>query len=180
MYVLILIASFVLSYGVQLSYYIWEKRENPRAFVGQKTLLDYYTGWLGDGFIVPLINVLIYYVTVKMGYKLTPNDLLWAVGCALVLDFLTHFIQGKVKMTNWSMPHPFRWNFAGYWHMVSFPIQTTYLLLFFRLIVHNVRRLVDSWSVLAAIAGIFALMATFLVLYHFDNRRPQTASKILR
>lgn len=180
MYLFIIIATFILDYGVQLGYYLYRIRKNPQAFTGQKTLLEYYTGWLGDGIIAPLINILIYYVMVNIGYILSVYDLVISFLLALLFDFLAHFIQGKTKMTNWSMPKPFQWNFAGKWHMVSFSIQTSYLLLFLWLLVHNGERIVAEQSLLAATLGVFGLMAAFLILYLIDNRTSQTTSKILR
>lgn len=180
MYFLILVASFILNYGVQLSYYIWTKWRNPRAFGGQKTLLQYYTGYIGDGIIVPLINILIYYIIVSIGYRVTSYELVAASVIALVLDAATHYVQGKMKMTNWSMPKPFQWNFAGYWHMVSLPIQVSYLLLFFRLLVENRWRIAGSWQLLTAAGGVLALMAMFLVLYRIDYPPAQKTSKKLR
>ncbi len=192
MYLFILIATFILDFGVQLGYYLWRTRKDPKAFAGQKTLLHYYTGWFGDGVIAPLINVLIFYVIVRLGGKegkegieelgemIKKEPMAALFGLALVLDVATHYIQGKTKMVNWSMPRPFHWNFAGYWHMISFPIQISYLLLFLWLIIHNGRRIMESQPLVAASLGIFGLMAVFLVLYHFDNRISQTTSKILR
>lgn len=179
-YLVIIVVSLILNWGVQLSYYLWRIRKNPKAFAGQKTLLHYYTGYIGDGIIAPLINILIFYVIVNIGYFPTGNELLISFLLALLFDFLAHFAQAKWSMTNWSMPKPFQWNFAGHWHMVSFPIQISYLLLFLWLLVHNGDRIVRHWPILAATAGIFALMAVFVVLYHFDNRTSQTTSKNLR
>lgn len=179
-YLVIIIVSLINNWGVQLAYYFYRKRKDPKAFRGQKTLLHYYTGYIGDGIIAPLINILIYYFMVNIRYKPTVYELIWVFVLAVLLDILTHFYQGKMKMTNWSMPRPFQWNFAGYWHMVSFPIQISYLLLFFWILVRNSERVVANQSMLAATAGVFGLMAAFLVLYHFDNRTSQTTSKTLR
>ncbi len=191
-YLVIIVVSLILNWGVQLSYYLWRIRKNPEAFAGQKTLLHYYTGYIGDGIIAPLINILIFYVIVRLGQKegleglggieeLIKRQPMGAIFVlTLVLDVITHYYQGKTKMINWSMPKPFQWNFAGKWHMISFSIQISYLLLFLWLLVHNGTRILSNWSMLAATVGIFALMASFLILYHFDNRTSQTTSKSLR
>lgn len=191
-YFLVFIASFILNYGVQLSYYVWKKRRNPRAFAGEKTLLQYYTGYIGDGIIVALINILIYYIIVRLGVKEGPEGVgglgelikrqpMGALfSLAITIDVVTHYIQGKAKMINWSMPKPFHWTFPGYWHMVSLPIQATYLLLFFRLLVENRWRIVGSWQLLMATGGVLALMAVFFVLYRIDYPPTQKTSKILR
>lgn len=179
-YIVIITLSLINNWGVQLGYYIYRKAKDPDAFWGQRTLLQYYTGYIGDVIIVPLINILIYYFMVNIGYKPRLFELVGAYGAALVLDFFTHFYQGKTKMTNWSMPRPFRWNFAGYWHMISFPIQISYLLLFLWLLVHNGMRVLSDGKLVATTIGVIALMWMFLILYRIDNPKNQTLSNSLR
>lgn len=158
----IYLVSFILNYGVQLSYYFWKKG----TFAGQRTLLNYYTGYLGDGIIVPVINIFIYYIIVNTGI---PKNILPFVFLALILDFFTHYLQGKLKLINWSMPKPFKWNFAGYWHMVSFPIQISYLLMFFYIVFSRWNTILTQSSLVAATAGVFSLGILFLMLFAKDT-----------
>lgn len=177
--ILIAILSLVMNWGVQLSYYLWKKRKNKRTFAGQKTLLDYYTGYIGDGAIVPIINVLIYYVILIISEERKigviggiggGRGLFLALVVGLAIDILAHYLQGKLKLINWSMPRPFRWNFAGYWHMFSFPIQIAYLALFFGTMVSNFSIVLANLSTRLATAAIVGLMLLFCFLYGKDNR----------
>lgn len=177
--ILIVILSLIMNWFVQLSYYLWRKHKDRLAFAGQKTLLNYYTGVIGDGVIVPVINVLIYYIiynlsqirgTGETGVIGGNNGLFYAFMAGLTLDFLAHYFQGKLKLTNWSMPKPFHWNFAGYWHMVSFPFQMGYLVLFFWLIGTNWSNLLSGSGTVLATIGVWCLMALFVVLYCLDNK----------
>ncbi len=158
-----------MNWGIQLSYYLWRKHQDKHAFAGQKTLLNYYTGYLGDGIIVPLINTLIFYVIYKIGTNINWTLILSMFSCGLVLDVLAHYFQGKFKLTNWSMPKPFSWNFAGYWHMVSFPIQMGYIMFFFWIVAGNLSLALSRWEILAASVGILSLMVFFCFLYGKDN-----------
>lgn len=126
---LIFIFSLTLSWLVQLGYYLYCKQKDPKAFTGQKTLLDYYTGYIGDGIIVPLINTLIYILILNSSFRPSFLTILSAIAIGLGLDILAHYVQGRFKLVNWSMPRPFNWNFAGKWHMISFPIQMGYMAL---------------------------------------------------
>lgn len=161
-YFLIIILSLINNWGVQLAYYYYRVRKDKYAFRGQKTLLQYYTGYIGDGLIAPVINILIYYSIVNTGYSLVLSDLVWCYVGGLTLDIVVHYIQGRYALTNWSMPYPFRWNFAGFWHMISFPIQIGYLLLFGKVFATYGA---EAWC-LISIAG---LMILFVVLYCIDN-----------
>lgn len=176
---MVVLVSLTMNWFIQLGYYFWRKHQNPKAFAGQRTLLNYYTGFLGDGVVVPLINVLIFYIIVSMGQRegigmigaiggIKGVSLAFTVG--LMVDILAHYLQGKLKLTNWSMPRPFHWNFAGYWHMISFSIQLGYLALFFWIIWTKwVMISSDSGLALAAIE-ILSLMVVFILLYAKDNR----------
>lgn len=128
-YLLIYLSSLSLNWLVQLGYYLYCKQKNPRAFAGQKTLLNYYTGFIGDGIVVPLINTLIYTFILNSSFRPSLLTILSAIAIGLGLDILAHYIQGRFKMVNWSMPKPFDWNFAGRWHMISLPIQMGYITL---------------------------------------------------
>ena len=159
----------MLNWGVQLSYYLYCTRKDPRAFARQRTLLQYYSGYIGDAIIVPLINVLIYYVILNIGRKEGAEGLEGIGGMivfALILDIVTHFHQGYAGHTNWTMPKPFQWNFAGKWHMVSFPIQVSYLLLFFWVLITNFDLLTKT-TILASFSAIL-LILIFSLLYLLD------------
>lgn len=174
LYVLIFFASFILNWGVQLSYYLYRTRKDPRAFVGQRTLLQYYSGYIGDAIIVPLINVLILYVIVNIGRKEGVEGLEGIGGMivfALILDIVTHFHQGYAGHTNWSMPKPFRWNFAGKWHMVSFFIQVSYLLFYLLIFFTKLLTMIRELNYLPVNIAIWILMITFLVLYRIDTKK---------
>ncbi len=168
-YIGIIIISLIMNWGVQLSYYLRSKRKNKQAFAGQKTLLQYYTGYLGDGIIVPLINILICYVIERSGVPITQNIIIGMLGVGILFDIAAHYFQGIFKLTNWSMPKPFRWNFAGYWHMVSFPIQIAYLVYFFWLLMIDWFYVWHTSETKLAMIGVWMLMALFVVLYMLDN-----------
>lgn len=177
--ILIVILSIILNWGVQLSYYLWRKHQNKRSFAGQKTLLEYYTGYIGDGVIVPIINVLIYFIIVNIS-KIREIGVIRGIGgirglflalvVGLMVDILAHYLQGRLKLTNWSMPRPFKWNFAGRWHMVSFPIQIGYLALFLGVTAANLKLVLTSGNILLATSAVLSLMLLFCFLYGKDNR----------
>lgn len=166
----ILILSLTLNWFVQLSYYIYKINLQPLAFQGQKTLLEYLTGIIGDGLIAPIINVVVFVFFTTIHLKPQKRTVIKMFALALITDILVHFFQGALSLTNWSMPKPFVWNFAGYWHMVSLPTQMTYLYYFFYTVVKNWREVKNKVALKKPILAVFGLMLLFVVLFFIDNR----------
>lgn len=168
-YLAVIIISLTLNWLVQLSYYILMTSRNPLAFQGQKTLLEYLTGVIGDGVIAPIINVLVFIFFTTIHLKPQKKTIIKMFILALITDILVHFFQGAFSLTNWSMPKPFEWNFAGYWHMISLPIQMTYLYYFFYIVVKKWREVKKKTILKYPVFAVLGLMLLFLVLFIFDN-----------
>lgn len=167
--ILIIIASLILDWLMQLSFYFYTINQNPLAFQGQKTLLEYLTGVIGDGVIAPIINVLVFVFFTTIHLKPQKKTIVKMFILALITDILVHFFQGAFSLTNWSMPKPFAWNFAGYWHMISLPIQMTYLYYFFYTMVVKWKEVKKNVVLKRSITAVFGLMLLFVVLFFFDN-----------
>lgn len=170
LYGAVFIISLILNWLMQLSYYTLTISQNPHAFLGQRTLLQYYTGVYGDGVIAPLINILAIYFFLFINFKPKKNVVLKMFGLALLTDIFDHLFWGLLKLTNWSMPKPFVWDFSGYWHMVSLPIQMTYLYVYFYAVIVNWEKAQKERSLKISVGIVFGLMLLFLVLFLIDNK----------
>ena len=162
--ILVIIAlSLILNWLVQLAYYLYKVGKNPKAFGSHRTLLDYYTGYIGDGIILPIINVLIFFLLRSLNFPLDNLIIGISVGMGIAANVLVHYFQGKKELTNWSMPKPFDWNFAGKWHMISFPIQASYIGIFINtLLLRN--ELINGRGQMLLILAVFALFFLFIIL----------------
>lgn len=165
-YVLIVCISLLFNWFIQLAYFLYRTHINPHAFAGERTLLDYTTGVIGDVVIVPLINVTILYIALHTPVRLSRKLVLWIAGSSLLIDIATHFFQGYLRLTNWSMPKPFEWDFVSYWHMISYFFQMSFIVLFLYLVAQGAFR--RGAGILHATRAVFALMATFVVLFVWD------------
>lgn len=166
--VIIVLLSLINNWLVQLSYYLYVVRKNPVAFVGHRTLLDYWTGVVGDGVIAPLINIFIYFVIVNTGIEITASVIIWSYVIALWFDILTHYFQARQSMTNWSMPKPYQWNGAGKWHMVSFSIQVAYLIIYIYTLIQYYDAILRSPILLVSVVAIATLSFLFIFLFWVD------------
>lgn len=167
-YLLIYLVSLFFNWLVQLSYYLSVTRKKPQAFEGYKTLFDYYTGIIGDGIIVPLINILIYIFILNSGYQPSILTIVEALTIGITLDVAFHYAQARLELVNWSMPGRFQWNFAGRWHMISFPIQISYLALFVFALRTHWGLMLSNPALKTATIGISGLCLLFLFLFAID------------
>lgn len=161
----IIVLSLVNNWLVQLIYYLRTKKDH----LGQRTLLNYYTGVIGDGVIAPIINVLVYFVMAAVQFTPSASQLILAIIGAILIDISIHFLQGKLGLVNWSMRVPYKWNFAGKWHMISLPIQVTYLLLFSFVLWSNTREVFLNPATTLAVNGVVILSIIFVRLAMRDH-----------
>ncbi len=166
--IFILAISLTANWLVQLAYYFYKKRRGPNVFGSHRTLLDYYTGYIGDGMILPVLNVLIYLLLVSINFKPGALLVIFSLAIGVITDVVLHYFQGKKELTNWSMSKPYKWNFAGYWHMVSFPIQIGYISLFWSTLFLDFHRIIESPASIIFVLGAFGLMALFIFLFIID------------
>ncbi len=166
--VFILAISLTANWFVQFAYYFYKKRCDPNAFKFERTLLNYYTGYIGDGMILPVLNVLIYLLLVSINFKPGALLVIFSLAIGVLTDIVIHYFQGKKALTNWSMSKPFKWNFAGYWHMVSFPVQIAYISLFFITLVSDFQQIIKNPASILFVLGAFGLMAFFVFLFIID------------
>lgn len=165
-YVLTVCLSLIFNWFVQYSYYIFESVRDPHAFSGERTLVDYRTGFIGDLILLPIINCLILYIILRSKFRFTRSGYFYLATAGLIADILLHFFQGYLRLTNWSMPSPFRWDFVGYWHMFSFFFQISFVILFLYLALTGIYK--KSEPILRATQSVVALMTTFIVLFLYD------------
>jgi hypothetical protein len=165
-YALIICVSLIFDWFIQLTYYIVVTHHNPSAFSGQRTLFDYKTGIIGDVLLVPITNAAILYVLLHAQPKLTKRAYAIVAILGLFTDITLHFMQGYLKLENWSMPKPYEWNFVSYWHMVSFLLQISFIILFFYIAITSGRTFTPKvrWAALCA----FLSMGTFIALFLYD------------
>lgn len=165
-YLGIVIASLIANWFVQLGYFIYMTDRNPLAFGGERTLADYTTGFIGDAVLLPIMNAAILYVAIKAQPKLCRRDIFYIVPFGIAADVLLHFMQGYLKLTNWSMPAPFQWDFVSYWHMISFFFQISFVFLFFYLVLR--RRFTQDTGAVRAVYAVFGLIMVFIMLFLYD------------
>jgi hypothetical protein len=112
--------SWSMLFGYQWAFYY--------AYSGhQRTVFSYYSGVLGDGLIIPAINVagfvLMRQLPAGIPWRRLPIYALLGVATAIAV-YLT---QARLDLVNWSMPSPFQWSDVGQFHFVVLAAEMAYL-----------------------------------------------------
>jgi hypothetical protein len=130
--------------------------------------LTFRSAIIGDGVILPIVNVLMMRSFVRWKPNLVRTSAVIAIPGGSGISLAFHVVQGSQGMVNWTMTRPWRWNLLGYYHFVYMATQFSYMTLYVAEFVKRLRRgeIEDSQKRDAAL--IAANMALFGVLLATD------------
>jgi hypothetical protein len=125
-------ATSVAAFWVNAAGHVWMSRQGNPLVRDYKATLQYRSAIIGDSTLLPLINVLLDRQLDAWGDGLHGDAaprvrLNGAVVAGLSVTAAFHVYQGVFKLTNWTMPRPWRWNFFGYYHALYMACQCVYL-----------------------------------------------------
>ncbi|MGI8586368.1 MAG: hypothetical protein ACR2M0_01585 [Chloroflexia bacterium] len=132
-----------------------------------KPTLAFASAWIGDGILLPVINVLMMAAFRRWGTRIGRRNMAASLigGSAIMGAF--QIVQGMQGMTNYTMPQPWKWTWLGYYHMLYMGSQFSYMIFYFL-------ALRGAWKAgkvtpgqkrdLAAIAGMILAFAVLLQL----------------
>jgi hypothetical protein len=135
----------------------------------QHTVFSYYSGVLGDGLLIPAMNVAGFLVLRQLAAGIPWRRLPLYMLLGLVTAFTAFLVQAKLDLVNWSMPIPFRWSEVGQVHFLVMWSELAYLYLV-------LATAVNTWSWLrtdpvarkafwAALLGVALFAATLAADY---------------
>ena len=101
--------SWVLLFGYQWAFSLSYKGH-------QHTVFAYHSGVLGDGILIPAVNVagfiVLRYLAAAIQWRRLP---LYAL-LGLVTAATAFLVQASLGLVNWSMPLPYHWSDVGQFH----------------------------------------------------------------
>ncbi len=166
------------AFGYQLAFYGYYRLIGD-GFLHYKTVFDYLSGLVGDGIILPILNVLVYLLLREMKVKLTWGKVGIFLVAGLVTTVLVHYTQASNDMVNWAMPEPFFWSGVGRFHF--FFMWFEFSLLFLTLI-ETIRRTSEVYRSYRK-GGLFALswlsIGLFLLTFVMDYTNVITPAAVL-
>lgn len=161
--------TWLLAFGYQIVFYFFYATFERTVITGRETVFSYSSGIVGDGFLVPITNVLAFLVIKKLEYRTNRYYLSLACGMGMVFTFAAHYLQAALALTNWSMPTPFHWSGVGVFHFFFMLTETSFLFYVLVLVFYKYKKLLaDNEALLYLGLTILVLLAfggTFLADY---------------
>lgn len=153
------------SFIVQFLVYLRYRSTNNPLVRDQKSVVEYLSGVIGDGLLMPLTNVFAVLTLLAVGFNPSLKLFLASALVGMFVTWVFHYGQQKFKLTNWTMPKVGQWNYLGLYHAlfmfaeISFLslvlIETVYSVWKTESINHFIMPFIGSWAMLALFAGTF-------------------------
>lgn len=138
-----------------------------------KATLQFRSALVGDTLLLPAVNVLLDRQLADWGHddysaRLRRGYLAGAVVGGVAGTAAFHLFQGWRKLTNWTMPRPWRWNAMGYYHAVYMAGQITALAYFCIAAAARVRHQGPRAVLTGRLLAVVALLGAFAALLYKD------------
>lgn len=144
--------SWVLLFGYQWAFALSYKGH-------QHTVFAYHSGVLGDGILIPVVNVggfvVLRYLAATIQWRRLP---LYAF-LGLLTATTAFLVQANLDLVNWSMPLAYHWSDVGQFHFFVMWAEVAYLYLVLATAVNNwsdLRQDLIAWR--GFWAGLFGLV----------------------
>mgnify|MGYP001578282204 CR=1 FL=1 len=133
-------ATFFFGFGLGAVVNIYLLATNSPLVLNFRSSLTFISSILGDGIILPIINMLaVSFIIINKEFV---NKLTLIIGLifGLLITIYFHAVQGIEKLVNWSMPTPWHWNFLGVWHAIYMFVVSSFLCLYFVVMINYIRK----------------------------------------
>src|ERR1700674_3108152 len=128
------LVSWALLFGYQWAFFLSYKGH-------QHTVFAYYSGVVGDGLLIPAVNVAGFVVLRQLAPGIPWKRLPLYVLLGLATATTCFLVQAQLDLVNWSMPSPFHWSDVGQFHFLVMWSEFTYLYLVMATAVNNWSRM---------------------------------------
>ena len=159
------LATFFFGFGAGaiLNYYLISI--NSPLVKTLRATLTYRSAIIGDGFILPIINMVIVSFLLKNKTTITKKILISSLVIGFLITAAFHIDQALKNLVNWSMPTPWHWNLLGLWHAIYMLIVSSLISLFF-LTAIKIRKSREKY--LPSVLIVIVSLITFLILLGTD------------
>lgn len=110
------VVTWLFSFGYQLAFYAYYQFFGSSLLTTHRNVFSYYSGMIGDGVILPILNVVLFLLLKEIGAKVTTRKFIFFLSLGLIVTIFIHLGQATLALTNWAMPAPFHWSGIGRFH----------------------------------------------------------------
>ena len=145
------------------SAYLW-LRADPIAFQ-YRTTLSYTSAIVGDGILIPLVNVFI--TSQLVLWRRTPRvaEIAGAMLLGALVTGFVHLYQAANDLLNWTMTAPYRWSGLGYDHAAFMFAELSFVFFFWGQVAlvakENPRAILSHRIALVVLCGLAFLRLVF-------------------
>lgn len=157
------------SFGVQFCFYVWYRFHRPQFLKNHQHVLQYISGIIGDGLLVPLTNVVAIETLQQIERPIFSMRMIgFSFLSGMVITFLFHKGQQYFKLTNWTMPKVGVWNLLGFYHALFMFFESSFLVLTLSAFLESVRLHGSIQAYHSPIRYGFSLLFIFFLSFVFD------------
>jgi hypothetical protein len=135
------------------------------------TVFAYWSGVLGDGILIPAVNVAAFMVLRQLAPGIPWNRLPIYLLLGLATATAAFLMQARLDIVNWSMPIAFHWSDIGQFHFFVMAAEVTYLYLVLASAINNWSRLSQDPIAVKAFAVGWVGLALFAASLAADYAR---------
>ena len=134
------VATLVLGLGAGALLNLYLVATNDPLVHELRTVLSFKSAILGDGLVLPLVNMLATAYILKHRQRVSRYLVFAAVTFGSVVTAYVHVIQATNDLVNWSMPTAWHWNGVGLLHAVYMLAVVSLLWLFLLVVIKVAER----------------------------------------
>jgi hypothetical protein len=172
------LATFFFGFGAGALVNLYLSAVKSPLVADLRASLSYVSSIVGDGVLLPLVNMLVVSALLAHRELLTTPVWIAALVAGLGVTAYFHVVQAVRGLVNWTMPEPWHWNILGVWHAGYMLAVATLLSLFYIAAVAGFVRGdgIPLWQQGTVTAGIMA----FFVLLRMDYATVQWSALVPR
>ena len=130
LYALVAAITFVAALGVSGGANLWMMATGNDLIVKYRPTLTFRSAWIGDGLILPIVNVLMFKALWRWRPRSSTSTTFTPILGGSLVALLFHIAQGRGGLVNWTMPQPWHWNTLGYYHFIFMSTEFAFMVLY--------------------------------------------------
>lgn len=165
----ITLVTFAASFGVQFAFYLYYRYKSHPLIKTHKAVVNYTSGIIGDGVLMPLTNIFAFSVLTSLNYRFDAITLLWALLGGIITVFIFHWGQEYFHLHNWTMPESGRWNLLGVYHAMFMFAESSFLCFvlinYLQIALKNGFMAIPQSALYSGLLAMFIFFVTFVYDY---------------
>lgn len=134
------LATFFFGFGAAAALNLYLLVIHSNLVLQFRSSLNYISSILGDGIILPIVNMLVASFLLKNREIISKLGIALTLISGLTITLYFNIVQAAEGLVNWSMPTPWHWNFLGIWHALYMFAVASLLSLFYISLILYARR----------------------------------------